>query len=155
MHRFIRPALATLIFASLTQGVMAQDSLTKIEEGQLAVSQCYSRCTGQHMDTLLGSQASGEGANSDFDNCLLEQSLHHSLDVCMTGCKDFESVFGTTTSNARTHVTAILDDLSRYLEPSGLWAPGSGLLPYGSPEFDQACLTFLRDNSEYYWFWEY
>ena len=128
---------------------LAQDALTKIEEGQLAISQCYSECSQRHLE-YVSVIVMGEESIGDRGNCWAEHGILQSLDTCKAGCTEMESAFGTTTSNARDRFLSIYNDLVGYLEPYGLWKTTGDQLRHGTDAFRDACRSLFEDNAEYY-----
>ena len=140
--------LPLLVFLTAPQA-LAQDALTKIEEGQLAISQCYSECSQRHLE-YVSVIVMGEESTGHRGYCWAEQGILQSLDTCKAGCTEMESAFGTTTSNARDRFLSIYNDLVGYLEPHGLWKTTGDQLRHGTDAFKDACRSLFEDNAEYY-----
>ena len=143
--------LAILLTSSQTH---AQESLTKEEEGQLAVSQCYSECSARYLQLIRHTSLLGETAWGE-DHCETGPIILDSLNACKAGCADVESAFGTTTSTARERFLSIYNDLVDHYSPSGLWNENGTHPEPGTTEFETACVQHLSDNAEYYRYRQY
>ena len=141
----ILPVLALL----LSPQALSQDALTKIEEGQLAISQCYFECSQRHLE-YASTIMMGEESTGHRGYCWAEHGILQSLDICKAGCTEMESAFGTTTSDARDRFLSIYNDLVGYLEPHGLWNTTGDQPRQGTEEFKDACRSLFEDNAEYY-----
>ena len=128
---------------------LAQDALTKIEEGQMAISQCYSEYSQRHLE-YVSVIVMGEESIGDRGYCWAEHGILQSLDTCKAGCTEMESAFGTTTSNARDRFLSVYNGPVGYLEPCGLWKTTGDQLRHGTDAFKDACRSLFEDNAEYY-----
>ena len=149
--------------------------LTKAEAGREVVSQCFIQCslevsdlqaahadvyfslTGQFLDLLGRAFRSGYDVSTlpETDEllevaqhaaCSLAQREMNVADLCQSGCRDLEQVYGSVRSHARTRFYYHFYGAKARLEEAGLWTdyrnwPREDEDEY---EFERACDRYLQ-----------
>ena len=154
--------LSTVFFAL---PVHAQN-LTKTEEGNIVLSQCYQDCGAPVWEGAQGEieqdrwflvllhDAAWSGAlgTAAFDiytdrhddmRCAGLVNAINEMNVCQYKCRDLEAVYTQSTTLSKTRFNAMLSAGVSRLQSAGFEG-----LSYGTDEFSSACQTLLRGSSE-------
>ena len=165
--------LSVLLGALLLGGQVSAHELTRAETGREVVSQCFTQCTlevsdlqaahadvyfsltGQFLDLLGRALRGGYDISAEADEflevarharCSLAQREMNVADLCQSGCRDLEQVYGSVRSHARTRFYYHFYGAKTRFEEAGLWTdyrnwPREDEDEY---EFERACDRYLQ-----------
>ena len=143
----------------LTATASAQ-TLTKEEEGRVAIGQCYRACMTDNladdrlavvhlMDQLWENYRESTLSQEEWSlfvnefetiTCTLLQSRFLEAYTCLWGCRDVEVAYGVKISSARNVFYRAYNRAKSDLQSSGLWVTDDRDYPeVGTPEFTAAC----------------
>jgi len=168
----LRCAIAAVCAAALWTSPVWAQTLTKEEEGRVAVGRCYQICLAGASSGRMFNQASAPsgrlfnqasaltgapvGDDEDpvafilFDQgafCEAAIAQVRDMDGCYAGCLDIESVYDVRTSSARNRFLHVFHAERDALRDAGLWTDYRTAPPTGD-DFDAACSAYLDSDPE-------
>ena len=162
-------ALALAGLLAFAANTASAQTLTRGQEGRVAIALCYSACmaSGERLalaslaklerltDLLLSPQfqaltQAGQAAVVEVEQegvCLLAQEGMRNADTCQVGCVDLETAYDVQTSHARNRFREAFQDEMTSLRNAGLWTNYRTSPEPGTAAFSRACSTYLSSDS--------
>lgn len=161
-------ALALAGLLAFAANAASAQTLTRGQEGRVAIALCYSACmaSGERLalaglakverltDLLLSPQfqaltQAGQAAVLEVEQegaCLLAQEGVRNADTCQVACVDLEQAYDVQTSHARNRFREAFQDDMTSLRNAGLWTNYRTSPEPGTAAFSRACNTWLSSD---------
>ncbi len=164
----MRAIFYVVVAVLFSAGTTSAQTINKTEEGNIALSQCYSRCMDiglqfynrdrQDFYWLAEQEVAvfGIGGTSDDVDTLIQileplwcldfQNEMYTLERCQVGCRDLELIYPDSSTFVRSRFMRAYTEWRDQLIEVGLWTSYADSPEYGSPEFDRACDRYWSDT---------